>query len=132
MMTPVTAARRPVALGLRRGLAGRCPNCGKGALYGRYLKVAECSVCGHDNRAYPADDAPPYFTILLVGHLVIAPALCFPVIWQAPAAAVVGVALPTVGILTLLLLPVVKGAVVGVLWALQGERRTATVSAPSR
>ncbi len=110
-----------VGLGLRRGLAGRCPNCGKGHLYRAYLKVQACEVCAHDNTRYPADDAPPYFTILIVGHLVIAPLLCFPFIWQAPTALVLGTTLPAVGILTLLLLPRVKGAVIGVQWAI-GQR----------
>ena len=108
-----------VGLGLRRGLAGRCPNCGKGHLYRAYLKVKACEVCGHDNAVYPADDAPPYFTILIVGHLVIAPLLCFPFIWQAPTALVLGTTLPAIGVLTLLFLPRVKGAIIGLMWALK-------------
>ena len=27
-------------------------------------------ICGEDNRVYPSDDAPPYLTLLLVGHLI--------------------------------------------------------------
>src|SRR5579863_3783651 len=55
--------------GLARGFAEHCPACGKGRLFGRYLKVASpCAACGHDNAQYPSDDAPPYFTILIVGH----------------------------------------------------------------
>ena len=58
--------------GLTRGFSLRCPNCSKGALLHSYLKVRPtCEVCGHDNAQYPSDDAPPYFTILLVGHIVI-------------------------------------------------------------
>ena len=59
-----------IAIGLWRGFTGRCPNCGKGALLHRYLKVTSpCPTCGHDNAQYPSDDAPPYFTILIIGHL---------------------------------------------------------------
>lgn len=106
--------------GLRRGFSGRCPQCGKGALLRNYLKVqSPCPVCGHDNAQYPSDDAPPYFTILIVGHLVIAPMLCFPFIWQWPVALVLGLIMPAVAGLTLLLLPRVKGAVIGVMWALR-------------
>ncbi len=97
----------------------RCPNCGQGKLYRKYLKVQVCPVCGNDNPRYPSDDAPPYFTILLVGHLVVAPLLFFKFIWQAPAALVVGTTLPALLLLILLVLPVVKGAVVGAQWALQ-------------
>jgi len=109
---------RAMSLGMRRGFLGRCPNCGQGKLFRAYLKVKACDACGHDNTAYPADDAPPYFTILIVGHVVIAPLLCFPFIWQAPTALVLGTTLPLIGVLTLLLLPRVKGAVVGAHWAL--------------
>ncbi len=108
-----------IATGLWRGFTGRCPNCGKGALLHRYLKITSpCEVCGHDNAQYPSDDAPPYFTILIIGHIVIAPLLLFPFVWQWPAAAVLAVTLPTVCALTLWLLPRVKGAVVGVQWGI--------------
>jgi uncharacterized protein (DUF983 family) len=108
-----------LAAGLWRGFCGHCPSCGKGTLLHRYLKVTTpCPVCGHDNGQYPSDDAPPYFTILLVGHLVIAPLLFFPFIWQWPIAVVLGITLPAVGGLTLLLLPRVKGAVIGAQWAI--------------
>ena len=113
------ARSRPILAGMSRGAAGRCPNCGRGGLWRAYLKVRACEACGHDNARYPADDAPPYFTILIVGHLVIAPLLCLPFIWQAPTVLVVGSTLPAVAVLTLLLLPRVKGAVIGLQWAIR-------------
>ena len=111
--------KRPMALGMRRGMSMRCPSCGQGKLYRKYLKVQDCPACGHANSAYPADDAPPYFTILIVGHLVVAPLLVFPWIWQAPTWLVLSSTLPALLILTMLALPVVKGAVVGALWSLR-------------
>jgi uncharacterized protein (DUF983 family) len=118
---PLIAAleKRPLGLGMKRGAMMRCPNCGEGRLYRQYLKVQDCPVCGNANSRYPADDAPPYFTILIVGHLVVAPLLIFPFIWRAPTALVLGTVMPVLLALTLLLLPVVKGAVVGVHWALR-------------
>jgi uncharacterized protein (DUF983 family) len=120
-MTSATAmtvqTKRPVILGMRRGVQLRCPNCGQGKLYRKYLKVQACPACGNDNARYPADDAPPYFTILIVGHLVIGPLLLFPFIWQAPIWVVLLSTLPALLFLTLALLPVVKGAVVGFHWA---------------
>jgi len=108
---------------LGRGLRGRCPECGEGRLFRRYLKVQEvCQSCGHENGRYPADDAPPYFTILIVGHLVVAPMLLFPFIWQWPAWMVLALTLPTLFVLTLLILPMVKGAVIGGHWALGADR----------
>jgi uncharacterized protein (DUF983 family) len=111
--------KRSMALGMKRGASLRCPSCGEGRLYRAYLKVKACDVCGNNNAAYPSDDAPPYFTILIVGHLVIGPLLFFPIIWQAPAWIVLGATLPALLGLILLLLPVVKGAVVGAHWALE-------------
>ena len=106
--------------GLKRGLALRCPECGKGHLLRAYLKVRPvCEVCGHDNAQYPSDDAPPYFTILLVGHLVVAPLLILPFIWTWPVQYVLAITLPLLAVVTLLLLPRVKGMVIGVQWAIK-------------
>jgi len=56
---------------VRRGLAQKCPNCGEGALFTRYLKVADhCAVCGEPLHHHRADDGPAYLTILIVAHLV--------------------------------------------------------------
>jgi len=106
--------------GLKRGLLHRCPNCGDGRLYMRYLKVdPECEVCGHDLADYPADDGPAYFTILIIGHLFVAPLLLFPFIWKAPVGLVLPLTVLPLAALTLLLLPRVKGAVIGALWAIK-------------
>lgn len=106
--------------GLKRGLLHRCPNCGDGRLYMRYLKVdPECEVCGHDLADYPADDGPAYFTILIIGHLFVAPLLLFPFIWKAPVGLVLPLTVLPLAALTLALLPRVKGAVIGALWAIK-------------
>ena len=63
-----TLEPRPLFRAMLRGFVGRCPHCGKGRLFGRYLKpVATCSVCGEDFTHQRADDAPPYFTMVIVG-----------------------------------------------------------------
>ena len=108
---------RNAMIGFRRGLARRCPNCGEGALFRGYLKVDPvCEACGHDNSAYRADDGPAYFTILIVGHLLIAPLLCFPVVWRANPFVVMTVILPLIAAVTLVVLGFVKGAFIGVQW----------------
>ena len=109
------ARARPFTTGLKRGAKGQCPNCGQGKLFRAYLKIRPiCEVCGHDNGQYPADDAPPYFTILIVGHLVVGPLLAFHVIFTWPPFVVLAVLLPSLAALMLFMLPIVKGAVVGV------------------
>ena len=45
-----------------------------GGLFARYLKVDDaCAACGEDLHHHRADDAPPYFTIFIVGHLIVPP-----------------------------------------------------------
>src|SRR5262249_19636918 len=64
--------KRSVFAAMRRGAKGRCPACGTGRLYERYLKVADhCPGCGEALHHHRADDAPPYFTIFAVGHIVL-------------------------------------------------------------
>ena len=117
-MTEAVVIDRSALTGLKRGARGRCPACGVGRLFNTYLKIRPiCAVCGHDNGQYPADDAPPYFTILIVGHLLVGPLLTFRVIFTWPPALVLAILLPILTALMLVVLPIVKGAVVGVLWA---------------
>jgi len=114
-------AARSLLTGLKRGLMRRCPSCGIGKLFAGYLKVERvCAHCGNDNGRYPADDGPAYFTILLIGHLVIAPGLALTVIESWSPYALLAVALPLVGGLTLAALPVIKGGWIGVLWGVGG------------
>ena len=118
-MSPTAEPLRTKLIGLRRGCRGRCPNCGEGRLFKAYLKVDPiCAHCGHDNGRYPADDSPPYFTILIVGHLVVAPLLAFPLIWTLPTGLMLAIILPALAGLTLGFLPIVKGGVIGVLWTI--------------
>lgn len=114
---PATATRS-ARDGLLRGLKRTCPNCGQGALFAGYLKVQPaCANCGHDNGRYRSDDGPAYVTMLLVGHIVIAPMLTFPVIWEASPFIVAPLALLAVGAATLAALPFVKGGFIGLLWS---------------
>ena len=120
-MAVMSRHERPTLIqAMTRGLRGRCPHCERGALYWKYLKVEpRCQACGHDIAQYPADDGPAYFTILIVGHLLVAPLLLFPIIWQAPAAIMLPATLIPLAVATLALLPRVKGAFIGLLYALK-------------
>lgn len=65
------AGRPDVLAAVRRGLTCRCPRCGKGRLFGRFLKVApECTACGLVFSHHRADDFPPYIVMFIVGHIV--------------------------------------------------------------
>jgi uncharacterized protein (DUF983 family) len=117
--------RRPLLTGVGRGLARRCPNCGDGRLFDGYLRVRPvCGRCGNDNDRYPADDAPPYVTILLVGHIVVAPMLMLEAIRVWHLWLSLGVACSLVLLVTLALLPFIKGGVIGACWSLDIVRDT--------
>ena len=114
-------ARSGVRLGttLWRGLRRKCPCCGQAPAFRGYLKVVDtCKTCGTPLGLYPTDDGPAYITILLVGHFVVAPALMFGVINMFPAAEVAIAMVLAMFVLTLILLPFVKGAFLGLLWYL--------------
>lgn len=102
---------------IRRAVLGKCPNCGKGALYKSYLKqVDRCSVCGESYGQIHADDGPPWLTILLVGHVIIP--LIFVVndltVWPLWVAMSVWPALTA--LLALAVLPRAKGVFLAILW----------------
>jgi len=134
-MEPWSTPRASVPTAMLRGLRGHCPNCGKAKLFYRYLKVEPvCQTCGHDLDRYPADDGPAYFTILLVGHLVIVPFLILftPQILTMSPWVLVPAALGSVGLITLTALPVIKGAVVGLLYGLDVTRGDARLHTADR
>lgn len=105
-----------------RGALGRCPKCGQGNLFRRYLKVVDqCSVCGEVYGHYRADDAPPWLTILLVGHITIPVILFVEENFQPPPWVEFAVYLPLVLLLTLTILPRCKGIIVAALWRTKAE-----------
>lgn len=59
-----------------------------------------------------------YLTIFIVGHLLVPLILFAEAIWQLEVATHAAVWLPAGAILTLALLPSVKGAILGLQWAL--------------
>lgn len=109
---------RPLWPALAKGWRKRCPACGRGAMFDGFTRVQDtCADCGEALHHQRADDAPPYFTMMIVGHVVI-PALLMmersvrPPLWLHAA-----LWLPLAVGLSLWLLPKVKGAVVGLQWS---------------
>lgn len=114
----------PLRRSIFRGLRHRCPNCGEGRLFGRYLKVQpKCAACGRNLAQYRADDGPAYLTIILIGHLMIAPLLLFPIVWQSDPLYTLPILLTGLAAFTLALLPRVKGGWVGLMYALDVSDR---------
>ncbi len=103
-----------------RGFRCRCPACGEGKIFGKFLKVKpECEVCGTEFSGHRADDLPPYITIMIVGHVIVPlfllaerstswPEWLHMVVWLSATAA-----------LTMALIQPVKGATIAYQWALR-------------
>ena len=111
---------RPIAQSLMRGWRRRCPNCGGGPMMVSYITVRHgCASCGEILSHHRADDMPAWATILVVGHLVIA-ALVTAELWWSPPVWVHWAVWPTVTLLlSLWLLPRIKGMIVAMQWALK-------------
>ena len=121
MNAPLVFTGRPersLAQAMRRGWRCRCPNCGKGRLFRAFLKVVDrCEACGEELFHQRADDAPPYFVILITGHIVVPLALSVEVAFSPPYWVHAVLWGPLTIALALGLLQPVKGAIVAWQWA---------------
>jgi len=114
---PAQPARPPsMGVALRRGAANRCPVCGEGRIFAGYLRpVPACAACGTPIAALRSDDAPPYITIFLAGHLLVPPILWVERAWMPPMWLHMVLWLPLMTLACLVLLRPVKGAVIGLM-----------------
>jgi uncharacterized protein (DUF983 family) len=119
-MTDLDAdTRRDGWQALQRGWRGRCPSCGKGKMFRAFLKVADhCPACGEELHHQRADDAPAYFVILIVGHIVVPLALSVETAFAASYLLHFALWAPLTLGLSLYLLQPIKGALVAWQWAL--------------
>lgn len=118
--SPIVETERSMSKAALRGLACKCPSCGKGQIFDGFIKVKpNCEECQEDLSHHRADDLPAYLNIFVVGHVVIGAmivlmtwkmldmwATMFVTIFLCVAAAIV-------------LMRPLKGMVVGIQWALR-------------
>lgn len=89
-------------------------------MFTAFLKVADrCDNCGEELHHQRADDAPPYFTIFIVGHIVVPGVLLVERFWHPPLLLQTVLWTVVTLALTLVLMPCVKGAIVALQWALR-------------
>lgn len=112
-------AARPVWDAMLSGFRCKCPSCGKGKLFSGFLTVVPaCSQCGEVMHHHRADDLPAYLVLVIVGHVIVGAFMAFEAnstlsTWQHLA-----IWVPITIAMSLALLQPVKGAVVGLQWAL--------------
>lgn len=112
--------RRSAGLALWRGLNGRCPQCGEGRLFSRFLKVAEnCDRCRTAFHHHRSDDLPGYLVLFIVGPVVLG-SMVVVGSYSDPPLWIQEILWPGLAIaLALALIEPLKGAVVALQWSLR-------------
>ena len=101
---------------LYRGARGLCPACGMTRAFNGYLRVVpRCAACGAPLGEVRADDAPPYFTVFVVAHVVVGLMLLSDQMLDPPMWLQAAVWLPATLLLSLVLLRPIKGATLGLM-----------------
>jgi uncharacterized protein (DUF983 family) len=109
---------RSLSTAFLNGLKCKCPSCGDGKIFDGYIKVNHsCEACGLELHHQRADDAPPYFTMLIVLHIVVSGILAVEQIYSPPNWIQLAIWMPTATLLSFLFLRPIKGALIGIQWA---------------
>lgn len=116
----VAKAERPLWPAMKRGFSCRCPKCGTGRLFDKYLKVTQkCNNCHEDMHHHRADDLPAYLVVMIIGHIVVGGFMFAEMAYELAVWQHMLIWIPITAISSLLLLQPVKGTVVGLQWALK-------------
>jgi uncharacterized protein (DUF983 family) len=122
LMTGANRKNPSTPTAIFRGALGRCPRCGQGWLLHHYLKIVDhCSICGEPYGHFRTDDAAPWLTILIVGHITVPIILMLENSVQLTMWIEFAIYLPLIILLTLILLPRCKGVIAALLWAMKAE-----------
>lgn len=78
-----------------------------------------CPHCGEELHHHRADDAPAYFTIFIVGHVAVGGVLWMERAYQPSPWLQAGIWLSLAILMSFVLLPRIKGILVGLQWALR-------------
>jgi len=113
------AAGRKLGTALLRGFRGRCPACGGGhVLKGYIFPRAQCESCRENLAPYQSADFAPYLVTFAIGLTFTPMILVSTMVWNVPAHLALTVGLSAALACALILLPRMKGAAIGLLWAL--------------
>lgn len=110
---------RPLLQAMWRGFLCACPDCGKGRLFRAYTKsVDRCEACGEEFHHHRADDLPAYLVIFIVGHIVVGAFMGVQAMTDMSTWAHLAIWVPVTIVSSLVLLQPIKGATIGLQWAL--------------
>jgi uncharacterized protein (DUF983 family) len=107
---------------LGRGLLGQCPRCGRAALFRAYLKQVEsCPECQENWSEIRSDDAAPWLTIMIVGHVMAPVLISMSKSGLFSPAEMAAILIPMLIGLSLLVLPRAKALFMAAIWALRAQ-----------
>lgn len=110
----IPASYAPAAL---RGIRSRCPRCGEGHLFYKWLKPKErCSVCMLDLKPQRADDFPAYISMLVTGHLMAPLIIMLSKDFDMGVAGMLAILVPLAVAMMVGMLQPAKGAVIATQW----------------
>ena len=102
---------------LWRGTLCRCPRCGEGKLFRKWLKpVDACAHCGLDISGQRADDLPAYIGIFVTGHLLAPVIIALITGFALSAWMLLAIIIPVAIAMLIGLLQPSKGAVIALQW----------------
>lgn len=102
---------------LQRGAMCKCPRCGKGRLFRKWLKsMDQCPACGQDWVNHRADDLPAYIAILITGHLLAPVMIALTLDFELTPVVILAVLVPLSIAMMLGILQPAKGAVIAAQW----------------
>jgi uncharacterized protein (DUF983 family) len=96
-----------------RGIACKCPRCGKGSIYSGFLTLRPaCEACGLDFAFMDSGDGPAIFIIMIAGAIVVGAALIVEIKYQPPFWLHAALWLPLIAATTLLPLRSMKSLLI--------------------
>ena len=96
-----------------RGIACKCPRCGKGKIYSGFLTLRpSCEACGLDFAFMDSGDGPAIFMIMIAGAIVVGAALIVEVKYAPPLWLHAALWLPLILATTLLPLRAMKSLLI--------------------
>ncbi len=105
-----------LTVAMLRGARGLCPACGLTHAFDGFLHVVPvCAACGAPLGELRADDAPPYFTVFIVAHVVIGLLFMTYKAYDPPFWLQAAIWLPVTLVMALGLIRPVKGATLGLM-----------------
>ena len=111
---------RSIPAVLLSGLLKKCPQCGKGNLYSKYLKFySHCPICGEEFHSYRTDDFGPWLSIIISGHIIVPLVLSMEQNFKIDLWIQALIWIPITTVVVLFLLPISKSICLSILWRLK-------------